>query len=394
MDMQALATHNEGWNDARRSAFDKLDAEARALDGDIQRAQTLSKFEAESRSFERSPRPGVSAVAHGTERRDQINAAFRSYARYGLAGMTQEKRDLLTTSDATGGALIPQEFFPELTNALKFYGPVATKVKQRVTDGTGRILKVSLGNDTQNGLTLMSTEGTSSPAETDPSFQSKLLGTDTVTGGLVKISVEEMADSAFNLDTAIRDYFAIRYGRGLEAAVTTGKDSAGTTLPNQASGGILGVAVVGTTTGTVAAGIGWQDIVATYGALDPAYSGPTASWMFNANTRATLLAMKDGFGRPYWTPDPTTDQPFGQLLGYDVILNQAMPNIAANATPILFGDLQRAYLLRTDGQPSIVRLNERYMDQLEIGFLMYSRIGGLSLNAGVNPLVSLKIAAS
>jgi HK97 family phage major capsid protein len=121
--------------------------------------------------------------------------------------------------------------------------------------------------------------------------------------------------------------------------------------------------------------------------------------VFNANTRAYLLGQVDGFGRPYWTPDPTADKPFGKLLGYDVVLNQSMPGptagaFAANSTPIMFGDLQKSYLLRTDGQPSILRLNERYADTLEVGFMLYSRIGGVSLNAGVNPIVKLAIAAN
>ena len=176
----------------------------------------------------------------------------------------------MTTSDATGGALIPTLFYPELVNALKFYGPIASKVKQKITDNSGAPLKIALGNDTANGLVLLGTEGTSGPAETDPVFQSKLLGVDTVTGGLVKISFEEMADSSFSLDSALREYFGARYARGIEAAVTTGKDSAGTVLPNQSTNGLLGAATIGTTTASLAAGIGWNDLTAVFAALDPA----------------------------------------------------------------------------------------------------------------------------
>jgi hypothetical protein len=54
--------------------------------------------------------------------------------------------------------------------------------------------------------------------------------------------------------------------------------------------------------------------------------------------------------------------------------------------------LEKSYLLRTDGAPSIIRLDERYAELLEVGFFMYTRIGGLSLAAGIAPLVSLKQA--
>jgi HK97 family phage major capsid protein len=173
-------------------------------------------------------------------------------------------------------------------------------------------------------------------------------------------------------------------------------DSASTTLPNQPSGGLLAKAHVAQTTGSVAAGIGWDDLTATFSGADPAYSIPgKASWVMNSSTRAYLLGLKDGFGRPYFTPDPSADNPFGKLIGYDVVLNQAMPSMGASATPILFGDLESSYMLRTDGQPSILRLNERYADTLEVGFFLYSRISGIYLGqSGVYPLVGLKQASS
>jgi HK97 family phage major capsid protein len=70
--------------------------------------------------------------------------------------------------------------------------------------------------------------------------------------------------------------------------------------------------------------------------------------------------------------------------------------MGASAKPILFGDPSSAYLLRTDGQPTILRLNERFADTLEIGFFLWTRIGGTSIVASgaPNPLVSIQQAAS
>ena len=389
--LQAAEVSAEG-----RESANKMLAEVANVEGDINSLRMIEKYQG-SESFERSPRPGVGsgAVLTAEERKAKFNAVFRQYARHGYHTLNAEQRDLLTTSDTTGGALIPQDFMGVLFEARKFYGPVADRVAQKVTDNKGVPMKISYSNDTANGITLVATEGTSSPAETDPSFVSKILGVDTVTGGLVKVSFQELEDSSFDLDSFIRKSFAIRFGRGLEKAVTAGTDSAGTALPNQASGGLLGVATVGTTTASLAAGIGWDDLTNAFGALDAAYINPKTAWVLNTNTRSILLGMKDGFGRPFWTPDPSADGPFSKLLGYDVVIDQAMPNIGgANATPILFGDLEQSYMLRTDGAPSILRLNERYADTLEVGFYLYSRIGGVSLNAGVSPIVSIKQAAS
>ena len=83
-------------------------------------------------------------------------------------------------------------------------------------------------------------------------------------------------------------------------------------------------------------------------------------------------------------------------MGYGVVLNQSMPNMGANASPVLFGSLADSYLLRSEGQPFILRLNERFADTLEVGFYLYSRIGGTSIVAtgAPNPLVSIKQAGS
>lgn len=397
-DMAAIS--EKPWTTESRAAFDTMNTEVATLESDIQRTETLAAYDAANNSYRRSAGRGTpGADAHGEQtveqRKKAFSQAFSVYARDGRAALNTEQRALLTTSDATGGAFIPQLFDGAITDALKFYGPIATKVRQKVTDKNGAPLKISLANDTANGLTLLATEGTSSPAETDPTLQSKLLGVDTVSGGLIKISVQELEDSAFDFDALIRDYFGKRYGRGVETAITLGVDSASTTLPNQSTGGIVGAATAGTTTAHIADGIGWSDLTAAFTALDPAYINANTAWVMNSTTRGYLVGLKDGFGRPYFTPDPSEDAPFSKILGYNIVLNQAMANVgSANAVPILFGDLQSAYMLRTDGQPSILRLNERYMDTLEVGFMLFTRIGGISLNAGVSPLVKITQAAS
>jgi HK97 family phage major capsid protein len=406
VDMQKLAEN--GLTAENRSKLEQMNKDVDQLEKDIDLAERTelrltderlaSEREAAQRpenQFQRSLGRGPIGTS-GNERRSSLNRAFQ---RYFVSGNIEESRSLLTTSDATGGALIPQEFDGVLTEALKFYGPVATRVCQRVTDGNGRPLKLSLADDTANGMTLLATEGTSSPVETDPTFQSKIVGADTISSGLIKVSIQELNDSSFDLDNLIREMFALRYGRGMEKAVTLGTDAAGTQLPNFPVGGLLASATVGVTTATLAGGIGWDDVVNLYAALDPSYAA-RAVWQMNSTTRAALISMKDGFGRPFWTPSPTEDNPFGKLLGAEVILNQSLPNavnsgsFVANAKPILFGDLDRSFLLRTDGSPSILRLNERYADTLQIGFLLFSRVGGASLAYNSTPLVALKLAAS
>ena len=66
-----------------------------------------------------------------------------------------------------------------------------------------------------------------------------------MTGGLTLLSLEELQDSSFDLDRAIRRRFGTRYARGLEKALTLGTDGAGTALPDSATGGLPVQAAVG-----------------------------------------------------------------------------------------------------------------------------------------------------
>jgi HK97 family phage major capsid protein len=401
-DMSALAA--KPWNTESRASFDRMAADSITLEEDFKRAEILEQRTTPVTTGKRSPRPGAKESNRSEdEQRSEVRNAMLAFARGGKFGMTQEQRDLVTTSDSTGGALIPQLYNPELFAALKYYGPIAQLVKTRVTENNGAPIKVALTNDTGNGLQLIGAEPaptvgtTGGLIETDPAFVSKIVGVDTVTAGLVKISVQELEDASFDLDSWIRDAFGLRYARGMERLVTLGTDMNGVTLPNQATGGMAAVATVGTTTSTLAAGIGWDDLTATYGALDPAYTNPAkAVWQFNSSTRAYLVGLKDGFGRPFFQADPANDEPFARIAGFKVVLNQSLPNMGASAKPILFGDPSAAYFLRTDGQPSIVRLNERFLDTLEVGFFLYLRAGGTSIvmSGAPSPLAALQQASS
>jgi HK97 family phage major capsid protein len=399
--MQALAT-GESFDAEKRSQFDAMNTDVATLETDITRLEAVEKFDAEQRSAPRPNRDQPGAPIEGdTDSPEVRNAkekrAFEQYIRLGNAGMDaesrsflRENRDITTgTSGANGGALIPQLFHPVLTDALKFYGPIATLVGQKRTTG-GQPLKIALDNDTGNTLTVLG-EATS-VSEVDPTFTSQILSTDTVTTGVVKITLQELADSYFDIESWLRTKFGQRYGRGLESMITGGNSSNVASLIASAHSGAT-AAGSGASGATGANSIGYDDITAMFTALDPAYIA-NATWLMNSATRGFLLGVKDGFGRPLFIPNPSSGA-FDTLLGRPVVLDQALPNIAASAVgTVLFGDFAQGYLFRTDGDLSIVRLSERYMDTLEIGFIGYSRIGGISTDAGTHPIIKLTQAAS
>lgn len=67
-------------------------------------------------------------------------------------------------------------------------------------------------------------------------------------------------------------------------------------------------------------------------------------FLMNSLTTSKVRTMRDGDGRFLWADGLAVGQP-ATLLGYAVSTAEAMPGIAANSTPIAFGDFRMAYTL-------------------------------------------------
>jgi HK97 family phage major capsid protein len=114
-----------------------------------------------------------------------------------------------------------------------------------------------------------------------------------------------------------------------------------------------------------------------------------AVWLMNSVTASLVVKMKDSDGRYIWRESLSADQP-AMLLGSPVEIDEAMPNVAANATPIAFGDFGRGYLI-TD-RIGIRVLRDPYTNKPFVTFYTTKRVGGGLLDP--NAIRFLKIAAA
>lgn len=69
-----------------------------------------------------------------------------------------------------------------------------------------------------------------------------------------------------------------------------------------------------------------------------------ATWTMNSLTTGSVRKLKNADGDYIWQPGLSAGQP-DRLLGYPVETWEQMPDIAANAFPIGFGDYRRGYVL-------------------------------------------------
>jgi HK97 family phage major capsid protein len=317
-------------------------------------------------------------------RTGNISAENRSYLKE-----SRETRDLgatvgtgaQTTAISASSVLIPVGFDPMIHTAAKSYGQLATNVRQLVT-ATGEPIKVASSDDTANGLTLISPESTA-VTELDMSLGGTVSYVSEFTTSLIKVSESLLEDSAFDVAGFISNSFATRYFKGLNQAIQLGSGNVGSI--------VTGVAIGATSAAPTA--IALADLIAIFGDLDPAYQD-NAKWVMNAKTKANLIGLVDTFGRPLLQAD-VNGVPFNSIFGKSIVISTFADNATAGLEPLLFGDLEASYTLRTISSGlKIVRLNERYAETGEVGFIGRVRAGGyLTTQASSPSLVALKMHA-
>lgn len=114
-----------------------------------------------------------------------------------------------------------------------------------------------------------------------------------------------------------------------------------------------------------------------------------AVWVMNSATLAKIRKFKTSDGAFVWQPGLVTGQP-DTLLGYPVVESEDMPDIAANTTPIAFGNFKAGYLVAERSETNILR--DPYSNKPYVNFYATKRIGGAVSNSEAIKL--LKIATS
>ncbi|MGQ5702743.1 phage major capsid protein [Sandaracinobacteroides sp. A072] len=103
-----------------------------------------------------------------------------------------------------------------------------------------------------------------------------------------------------------------------------------------------------------------------------------AAWVMNSSTLSVIRKFKDGDGAFIWRPGLSEGEP-ATLLGYPVIESDAMPDIAANALSIAFGQFRSAYVIAERGETAVLR--DPYSNKPFVHFYATRRVGGALVNS-------------
>lgn len=369
--MRAAETENRELSAEERENWDSAEQRLTQVSEDIERLERMSALDevdydgvVDARAT--SPEPQEDPEARYGE-------AFRAYLRRGISDVTAEQRQLLmeryedraqSTTGAEGGYTIPEGFLQRMTETMQSFGGILS---------VAEILNTSTGNP----LVWPSFDGTAAvgaildentqASEQDMAFGQKTMGAYTYSSKLVRVSLQLLQDSAFDLNSFVARQLGLRIGRATAAHLAKGTGSG---QPE----GLFTNATVGVTGGASAdAVITYDNLVDLIHSVDPAYRQSNCRFVLNDSTLGAVRKLKDGNGVPLWQPSIQQGVP-SSVLGYPYTIDQGVDDMAVSSTAIGFGDIATAYIVRQVSGGQVLRLAERYADYLQVGFLGFLRL--------------------
>ena len=391
---------DDGLNEDQERQFNLWDGEFNELTKQIDRQRIVDErnalmAEEHGERMEREPLP-PEASEDPQENEARYKEAFDAYCRFGYEELNSESRKILragyveeraqSTTGSAGGYMIPQGFSNELEIALKEFGGMRRAARILPTS-TGNALKWPTVNDTANVSAILAENGDADASTTDVTFAEKTLNAYKTNPGVLRTSRELLTDSAIPVESVLGRLMGERTGRFENQWFTTGT---GSSQPNGAvTAASQGVYAAEPTTFT------YLEMLALIHSINPAYRrGGSVYFMMND---LTLLALKklvvgSSDARPLWQPSTIVGEP-DRIAGFPYIINQDMANLAASAKTILFGDFSK-FIIRDVGTPYFRRLDERYADYDQVGWILFTRVDSELVDAGGGALKYMQMHSS
>ncbi|WP_425832575.1 phage major capsid protein [Streptomyces fractus] len=373
---RAEAESRDALTAEEREKWDRAETELSELSSDIERMERAARLDTVQRD------QAVIATGGGDnpEDRSEIDRdaayrdAFDAYVRNGMGGLSQEQRTLMMSNQAeiragatspgtAGGYFIPTETLNKITEVMKAYGGLLGAANV-ITTASGSPLNWPTNDDTANVGAILAEN--SQVTEQDVTLGQKTLGAYTYTSKLVRLSLQLVQDDVFGVEAWLTRKLGERIGRAVAAHLATGT---GTAQPE----GLFTNATAGKTGATgQTTSVTYDDLVDLQHSIDPAYRA-SAQWAMSDSALKTVRKLKDSQGRPLWEPSVQAGVP-SSLMGAGVLIDNGIPAPAANAKSIGYGDIAAGYVVRQVSGGQMMRLDERYADYLQVGFLGFLRL--------------------
>jgi HK97 family phage major capsid protein len=291
-----------------------------------------------------------------------------------MRALRKESRALDGITASLGGVLVPSSLVRTIEMNMLFHGTMLVTSDTIITSDGGELTWPTV-SDTSNEGRIIGQSTTSN--DVDPSFGGLRLYAHKFTSDVVKVPEELLQDSAIDLPTMIGEMLGERIGRAANRKYTTGTGASEPTGIVNAAG--LGATISNTT-------ITYDKIVELEHSIDVAYrSAPGCGYMMNDKIVQVVRLLRDSDNSLIYKGGKNFDAP-DMFNGFGVFINNHMVNATtAGNRVILFGDLSKYKVRRVQGI-RFYRMDERYRDSDQTGFVAFSREDGGLLNSGTSPV--------
>ena len=304
-----------------------------------------------------------------------VRQAFDAYVRRGdEAGLRQaELKAMSTGSDPDGGYLVPDELDTEIGRRLSELSPIRSIATVRQVSGA--VLKKPFALNGMATGWVGETDArpqTATPQLAELQFPTmELYAMPAATASLIE-------DSAVDIEgwiaSEVEAAFAEQEGAAFVAGDGVNKPRGFLDYPSIAddawSWGNLGFIATGAA-GAFGANPSDRLIELIY-ALKAGHR-QNGRFVMNRKTQAQIRKFKDADGNYLWMPPAGAGQA-ASLMGFPVVEAEDMPDIAANALALAFGDFRRGYLVVDRTGVRILR--DPYSAKPYVLFYTTKRVGG------------------
>lgn len=371
---------------AEAEKLDSILAEIAGIDAEISREMRLAELAGDNP--EAQHRAAVEAAQRQGSAATDESAALRAMLAGGLSNLTAEQRNAMrarvnqdiqgamsTTTGSEGGYTVATEFSRSLIQAMKAAFAVRS-VASGLQTSTGAQMLFPTADSTQEEGEIVGQNTGATVGETTVGQAS--MDVYKYSSKSIALPFELIQDSMFNIEAYIVELLRLRLGRIQNRHHTVGT---GTAQPR----GVVtasGAGKVGST--GMATTIDYDALVDLEHSVDPYYR-PAGRWMMHDDTLKVLRKIKDDNGRPIFVPGYEQGNPGGapdRLMNREIVINQHMAPMAANAKSILFGDFSK-YLIRDVMDTTLFRMTDsKYTEKGQVGFLAFCRSGANMVDVG------------
>lgn len=273
--------------------------------------------------------------------------AYDQYLRRGI-----QTPEVLNEAPSGVGYLLPQHLETKLVNAMNTISVLRPLCTEVTTTGDSALPIVN-----GHGKAAWVPEGHPIPLVKD-TFDRVNLDSHKL-AAIIRVTNELLKDSAIDIEEYLAAAFADRLAVSEEEAFLAGD---GVDKPL----GLIQQAKAGCTT-EAAGSVSIEDVLNLIFSVPEKYRR-NGTLLMNDNTLLQLYKQCAAQGNNLCLEQNDT------FFGYRIVRCAAMPDAAPGSTPILFGDFKQVYI-NNNGKRSIKRLDQLFIANDHIGFLMSERVG-------------------